>query len=85
MINTVVIIMSNKNALVAMAHVSENSKNPYYNYGEYIKYCLYTNEKDFLSIKEIRELVKEEFGIYIPHNVFSYCLSLIGTKNNTKL
>ena len=84
MINTVVIIMSNKNALVAMAHVSENSKNPYYNYGEYIKYCLYTNEKDFLSIKEIRGLVKEEFGIYIPHNVFSYCLSLIGKEGLIK-
>ena len=73
----VVIIMSNKNALIAMAHVSENAHNPYYVFCEYIKYCIFTCYKNTITIKEARDAVKEEFGIYMPHNVFIYCLDLI--------
>lgn len=72
--------MSNKNALIAMAHVSENSSNPYYNYGEYIKYCLFTNASNYININELKDAVKEEFGIYIPHNVFIYCLNILSNE-----
>lgn len=80
----VVIIMSNKNALIAMALVSENANNPYYVFCEYIKYCIFTCCKNTITIKEAREAVKEEFGIYMPHNVFIYCLDIIAKEGLIK-
>lgn len=78
--HTVVIDMSNKNALIAMAHVSENVNNPYYVFEEYIKYCIFTSGRDSLSIKDTRNLVKDEFGIYIPQYVFVSCLNDIASE-----
>ncbi len=41
--------MKNKNALIKMAHVSENADNPYFVFFEIIKYCL--NEEPFIEIQ----------------------------------
>lgn len=38
---TVVIDMKNPNALIAMAQVAQNAKNPYAAFCEYIKYCVF--------------------------------------------
>lgn len=78
------IIMSNKNALIAMAHVSENANNPYHVYCEYIKYCIFTSNKNTITIKEALDAVKNEFGIYMPHNVFIYCLDIIAKEGLVK-
>ena len=77
MLYTVVISMKNSNALIAMAQVAQNAKNPYEAFCEYIKYCIFSNVSDTMELSEIRTAVGEEFGLYIPHNVLMKCLSYI--------
>jgi hypothetical protein len=77
---TVVINMKNPNALIAMAQVSQNANNPYATFCEYIKYCVYVNRTDTMTLAELREAVGKEFGLYIPHNVMLKCLSYIQTE-----
>lgn len=77
MLVTVVIDMKNPNALISMAIVSQNADNPYSVFCEYIKYCIFTNNTNTMSISEVRDAVSNEFGILIPYNVTTKCLSVI--------
>ena len=79
---TVVINMKNQNALIAMAQIAQNPDNPYGAFCEYIKYCIYVNSNESMTITEIRESVGGEFGLYIPHNVLINCLSYLKTDGN---
>lgn len=74
---TVVINMKNPNALIAMAQVAQNANNPYAAFCEYIKYCIYKNTSNTMTITEIRKEVGTEFGLFIPHNILLKCLSII--------
>lgn len=74
---TVVINMRNPNALIAMAQVAQNAKNPYEAFCEYIKYCVFSNCSSIMTLSEIRTAVGKEFGLYMPHNVLMKCLSYI--------
>lgn len=74
---TVVINMQNPNALIAMALVSQNSNNPYATFCEYIKYCIFVDVADTLTLSEVKEAVSKEFGLHIPHNIMLNCLSHI--------
>lgn len=73
----VVINMKNPNALIAMAQVAHNASNPYASFCEYIKYCIFVNVSDLMTLTEIREAVGKEFGIYMPHNILIKCLMYI--------
>ncbi len=73
----VVINMKNPNALIAMAQMSENANNPYATFCEYIKYCIFTNVSDSITISEIQAKVGESFGINIPLNIISQCIIYI--------
>lgn len=73
----VVINMKNPNALIAMAQVAQNANNPYEAFYEYIKYCVFSNVSDIMTLSEIRTAVGKEFGLCIPHNVLMKCLSHI--------
>ncbi len=77
----VVIDMKNSNALIAMALVSQNSNNPYSVFCEYIKYCIFVNDSDTMTISEIKKHVSDEFGLYIPYNIAVKCLSIIAKEN----
>lgn len=74
---TAVINMNNPNALIAMAQVAQNAKNPYESFCEYIKYCIFSNASDMMKLPEIKMAVGKEFGLYMPHNVLMKCLSYI--------
>lgn len=74
---TVVINMKNPNALIAMAFVSQNADNPHSVFCEYIKYCIFSDTADLMSITDIRAAVSKEFGLYIPYNIAAKCLSII--------
>ena len=74
---TVVINMRNPNALIAMAQVAQNADNPYEAFCEYIKYCVFSNVSSIMTLSEIRTAVGKEFGLYIPHNILTKCLSYI--------
>ena len=69
--------MKNPNALISMAHVSENQGNPYSAFCEYIKFCLFSNANDKMNIAEIKSAVVNEFGIKIPNNIILRCLEMI--------
>ena len=73
----VVINLKNPNALIAMAFVSRNADNPYSVFCEYIKYCIFANTANVMSITDIRTAVSEEFGLYLPYNIIAKCLSTI--------
>lgn len=73
----VVIVMQNPNALIAMALISHNAKNPYTVFCEYIKYCIYANAEDTMTLPEIRKAVGDEFGLFLPYNVAIKCLTQI--------
>ena len=75
--NMVVIVMQNPNALIAMALISHNANNPYTVFCEYIKYCIYANAEDTMTLPEIRNAVGDEFGLFLPYNVAIKCLSQI--------
>ncbi len=76
MLYTVVISMKNSNALIAMAQVAQNAKNPYEAFCEYISICIFSNVSDTMELSEIRTAVGEKFA-FIPHNVLMKCLSYI--------
>ena len=61
--------MQNPNALIAMALISHNANNPYTVFCEYIKYCIYANAEDTMTLPEIRNAVGDEFGLFLPYNV----------------
>lgn len=69
--------MENPNALIAIAHVSENAQNPYSAFCEYIKYCMTSSSDDYFTEQAIRDAVNEEFGIKIPHHVIIKCLKYL--------
>ena len=69
--------MRNPNALIAMAQVAQNATNPYHAFCEYIKYCIFSNVTDIMTLSDIRAAVSKEFGLYIPHNVLIKCISYI--------
>lgn len=71
----VVVNMKNPNALIAMAQVAQNANNPYAAFCEYIKYCIFSNVSDMMTLSEIRTAVGKEFGLYMPHNILMKCLS----------
>ena len=72
-----VINMKNPNALIAMAFVSQNADNPYLVFCEYIKYCIFVNVTDAMTLTEVRDAVGREFGLSIPYNIAVKCLSII--------
>lgn len=69
--------MRNPNALIAMAHVSENANNPYAAFCEYIKYCITTDSADTMTMQDIKNVVLHEFGICIPYNVLKICFKIL--------
>ncbi len=71
----VVIDMQNKNALIAMANVSQNAGNPFFAFEEYIKYCMFINPKNELTFKEIENSIEQEFGLKLPKNIITRCLN----------
>lgn len=73
----VVILVQNPNALITMATVSQNANNPFATFCEYLKYCIFTNCSESISLNDLKESVKKEFGIYIPHNIILHCLSTL--------
>ncbi len=72
-----VIDMENPNALIAIAHVTENAQNPYSAFCEYVKYCMMTSPVDVFTEQDVRDAVSKEFGIKIPHHVIVKCLSCL--------
>ena len=72
-----VIDMSNSNALVSMAIVSENANNPYNAFCEYIKYCIFSSSQNSVQIKEIIIQVGKEFGVNLPYNITAQCLMIL--------
>lgn len=76
----VVINMRNPNALIAMACVENNSNNPYAVFGEYIKYCIFTNANDEISLDNLKSKISKEFGIDIPNEIINYCINKIITE-----
>ena len=77
MVIKVVIDLKNPNALIAMAQVSQNANNPYAIFCEYIKYCIFSNAHDTMTLSEIRIAIGEEFGLHLPYNIVSTCLKHI--------
>lgn len=73
----VVIQLQNPNALISMALVSENSNNPFYTFCEYIKYCIYSNASEIMTLEEIRDSVGLEFGVFLPRNIELQCISFL--------
>lgn len=74
----VVIDLKNKNALISMALVAQNAAdNPYGAFCEYIKYCIFTNPSDLMTITQLKEAVIKEFGLYMPSNVMIRCIESI--------
>ena len=73
----VVIFMQNPNALVTMATVSQNADNPFATFCEYLKYCIFANCSENINLDDLKEAVKKEFGIYIPHNIILSCLGTL--------
>ena len=69
--------MSNSNALVSMAIVSENANNPYNAFCEYIKYCIFSSSQNSVQIKEIIIQVGKEFGVNLPYNITAQCLMIL--------
>ena len=69
--------MENPNALIAMAHVTENANNPYFAFCEFIKYCMMKSTDDDFTVQSIRDAVKKEFGIKIPHHVVMKCFGYL--------
>lgn len=67
--------MQNPNALIAMALVSQNASNPHFTFCEYIKYCIFANTEDTMTIASIRNAVRDEFGLNIPYNVTMECIN----------
>ena len=76
----VIIDMSNPNALVAIAYVSENANNPYYAFCEYIKYCMTCHSSPTMMIKEVKSAVQDEFGICLPNSIILRCAELLRTE-----
>ncbi len=73
----VLIYMKNPNALIAIAHFSENSQNPYSVFCEFVKYSLSQFNKDTVTITEISTDVESEFGIKMPIHILSRCLEIL--------
>lgn len=69
--------MKNLNALIAMAQVAQNANNPYATFCEYIKYCVFTNVSEKMTITEIKEALGREFGLLLPHNILLRCLQYV--------
>lgn len=69
--------MKNPNALITMAHVSQNASNPYAVFCEYIKYCIFASSSDTMPLTAVRDAVGHEFGLHIPHNAFVRCISYL--------
>lgn len=84
-INGMVIDMENPNALIAIAHVTENAQNPYYAFCEYVKYCMMTSPEDVFTEQDIRDAVNKEFGIRIPHHVIVKCLNCLSDEQFVSL
>ena len=80
----VVIDMQNKNILITVAYVSENANNPYAVFCEYIKYVLFSNSSESMTLLQIQSEVENEFGIRIPHNVLVKCLRIIEKHGNIR-
>lgn len=78
----VVIDMQNSNALISMALVSQNANNPYSVFCEYIKYCIFSNDKDILTLAEIRQDVMTEFGLALPYHIEINCLRKIALEGH---
>ena len=76
-INGMVIDMENPNALIAIAHVTENAQNPYSAFCEYVKFCMMSSPEDVFTEQAIRDSVNKEFGIKIPHHVIVKCLDCL--------
>ena len=73
----VLINMKNRNALIAIAHFSENSRNPYAVFCEYIKYCLSLSSTDNMTITELGRAVEAEFGIRMPKHILARCMMIL--------
>ena len=72
-----VIDMQNPNALIAMAQVSCDAMNPYAVFCEYIKYCIFTNASDMMTIEDLKYALETEFGLHLPHNIVVRCLTQV--------
>ena len=71
----VVIKMQNPNALISMAMVSQNENNPFSVFCSYLKYCIYSNSTNSITLTDLRESVCSEFGISLPYNILMSCLN----------
>ena len=71
------VVMENPNTLITMAYVSENGKNPFSTFCEYIKYCVFSNGNKQISIDELRDSLSLNFGIKLPYYIIVRCLSII--------
>lgn len=69
--------MNNPNALIAIAQVSQNPQNPFAIFCEYIKYCIFVNTAEVMTINELKDSIAKEFGLYMPHNVLLKCLTYV--------
>ena len=85
MCHKVVIDLKNPNTLIAMAQVSQNGNNPYFTFCEYIKYCIFANPNNTITLSEIKDSVGNEFGIYMPNNIVLTCLQIIQNENLVKI
>lgn len=81
MSNEVMITVQNPNALIAMAQVSQNSNNPFAIFCEYIKYCVFVNPSEVMSMQEISNSLAEKFGLDMPNNILLKCLADIQKEN----
>lgn len=81
MSNEVMITVQNPNALIAMAQVSQNSNNPFAIFCEYIKYCVFVNPSEVMSMQEISNSLAEKFGLDMPNNILLKCLTDVQKEN----
>lgn len=65
----------NPNAWISIALVSENKGNPYSVFCEYIKYCMASSTSGRMLLSEIRENLRENFGLQLPYNVLTSCMN----------
>ena len=81
MLSEAMIDMKNKNALITMAHVSENADNPYFVFCEFIKYCIHKETSKEMQVDELRRSVGNELGINIPQNIINQCIQFLIDEN----
>ena len=74
MSSEVYVDMDNKNSLVSLAFLQENSGNPYRAFTTYIKYCMTKSAEADVSDATLQRMLDAEFGLALPRLILSNCI-----------